>query len=92
MMMLRRYESRETYRISRMAAVQTTVVVMMYQYVRCCSRRDACCMWKIESTSKLGEGTMVFDLISSSCATASGVICTNIDISLLATTLILSGM
>ena len=79
----------ETYRIPRMAALQTTGVVTKYQYVRCCSRSDACCMWKIESTSKLGEGTMVFDLISSSCATASGVICSNdSDISWLATTLI----
>jgi len=91
-MKLRRYERRETYRIPRMAAVQTTGVVIMYQYVRCCSRSDACCMCKIESTSKLGEGTMVFDLISSSCATASGIICSNSDISWLATTLILSGM
>ena len=54
-MKLRRYERREIYRFPRMAAVQTTGVVMMYQYVRCCSRSVACCMWKIESTSKLGE-------------------------------------
>ena len=67
-MKLRRCERREMYRIPRMAAVQTTGVVMMY--VRCCSRSDAC-IWKIESTSKLGEGTMVFDPISSSCVTAS---------------------
>ena len=90
-MKLRRYERREMYRIPRMAAVQTTGVVMMYQYVRCCSRSDAC-MWKIESTSELGEGTMVFDLISSSCATAFVVICSSSDISWSATTLILSGM
>jgi hypothetical protein len=76
-MKLRRYEHREMYRIPSMAAVQTTGVVMMYQYVRCCSHSDACCMWKIESTSKLGEGTTVFDLLSSSCVTASGDICSS---------------
>jgi len=32
-----------------MAAVQMTGVVMMSQYVRCCSHSDACCMWKIEA-------------------------------------------
>jgi len=74
-----------------MAAVQATGVAIMYQYVRCCPRSDAC-MWKIESTSKLGEGTIVFALISSRCATASAIICSNSDISWLATTLILSGM
>ena len=63
-----------------MAAVRTTGIEMMYQYVLCCSCSDAC-VWKIESTSKLGEGTMVFDLISSSCSTASGVICSSNDIS-----------
>ena len=84
MMNLHRYERRETYRIPRMAAVQTTGLVMMYLYVRCCSRSDACCMWKIESTSKLGEGIMVFDLISSGCATASGNVCSSSDISWLA--------
>ena len=62
-MKLRRYERREMYRIPRMAAVQTTGVVMMYQYVRCCSRSDAC-MWKIESTSKLGEGVPWFSILS----------------------------
>ena len=91
-MKLHRYECREMYRIPRMAAVQTTGVVMMYQYVRCCSPSDACCMWKIDSTSKLGEGTMVFYLISLSCATASGDICSSSGISWLATALILSGM
>ena len=88
-MKLRRNERWEMYSIPRMAAVQTTGVVMMCYYVRCCSRRDASCTWKIESTSKLGEGTMVFYLISSSCATASGDICSSSGISWLATTLIL---
>ena len=87
-MKLRSYELREMHRIPRMAAVQTIGVLTMYQYVRCCSRSDTSCMWKIECTSKLGEGTMVFYLISSSFATASGDICSSSVISWLAATLI----
>jgi hypothetical protein len=42
--------------------------------------------------SKLGEGTMVFDIILSSCVTASGGICSSSGNSWLGTTLILSSV